>query len=317
MKLAPIISLGVSLLLGVAALVIGRGWLFPESEKAGATQAAPTRPAVEKAPAMQPVLVARSDIETGMMVTVDLVESGEWPLAAGLPDPLEDASQLAPQDGAMPVARGFIAAGEPILPAKLAYQPPRRYLAQDIPEGKRAASISVTLETGVAGFVLPGNRVDINVFEPNPGGEGPDAFEAEPLLKGVQVLAVDQNFEVHAEGAMPSRTVTLALSEDEVLKVTSAARDSQLGLALIGDDEARKLEKAEDADDRQAPEPKPVRASRTASRPAPKPRRVKRAVPARAPTPKPRPAERTEIDVVHGTEKQTVETPVAGEGAAS
>lgn len=309
MKAAPVISLGLSVLLGAAALVIGRGWLFPGSEAAQASQtvqpAAATSPQLD----MRTLLVAKGDIETGMMITPDLVTTGKWPEQAWPAGALENPADLLPRDGQMPVARGFIAAGEPLLTAKFAYEPPRRYLAQDIPEGKRAASISVTLETGVAGFVLPGNRVDINAFRKKEGETGPDAYEAMPLLKGVLVLAVDQYFDTRVEGALPSRVVTLALSEEEVLKVTSAARDSQLGLALIGDDESAQLE------DTPAPEVKPTRktVSRSVRQTAPGLR------PVRAPAPKPAPklAQRVKVDVVHGIDKQTVDTPVAQDGAAS
>ena len=313
MKAAPVISLGLSVLLGAAALFIGRGWLFPGGDSADASQASQPAAIVETRPVTRSLLVARGDIESGMMITPDLVEAGEWPESLFPAGALESPSELLPQEGYMPVARGFIAAGEPVLAAKLAYEPPRRYLAQDIPEGKRAASISVTLETGVAGFVLPGNRVDINAFEKRIGETGPDAFRARPLLKGVLVLAVDQYFDTHAEGALPSRVVTLALSEEEVLKVTSAARDSQLGLSLIGDDEARKLEDG----DVQAPAPAPVAAARPARPAKPRVTRASQPAPKPAPKPEPKPALRVNVDVVHGTDKETVEAPVAGEGAAS
>ncbi len=311
MKAAPVISLGLSVLLGAAALIIGRGWLFPGSENAQASQSYQPATVSAQEPKMRSLLVSRGDIESGMMITPDLVTTDEWPESARPAGALDSPDDLLPQAGQMPFARGFIAAGEPLLAAKLAYEPPRRYLAQDIPEGKRAASISVTLETGVAGFVLPGNRVDINAFKKMAGETGPDAFDATPLLKGALVLAVDQYFDKHAEGALPSRVVTLALSEEEVLKVTSAARDSQLGLALIGDDEAKTLEET------QIPqaEPRQMTVSRTVSPPAPRVSRVSK--PAPKPKPVPKPAQRVKVDVVHGIDKETVEAPVAGEGAAS
>jgi pilus assembly protein CpaB len=315
MKAAPVISLGLSVILGVAALIIGRGWLFPGSEVADATQLPPEQPVAQQPVMTRPVLLAREGIEPGTLVTPELVEAGDWPVSLELPAALRRTDELAARDGVAPVARGFIAAGEPLLEAKLAYEPPRRYLAQNIPKGKRAASITVTLETGVAGFVLPGNRVDINAFKPNPGATGPQAYKGETLLKGVLVLAVDQNFDTYGEGAMPSRVVTLALSEAEVLKISSAARDSQLGLALIGDEETDILEAREKGEQETARQPAPAAIAQPTSKRAPA---AHRAVPrAPAPTPKPRPAMRTEVDVVHGTDRQTVETPVASEGAAS
>jgi pilus assembly protein CpaB len=105
-------------------------------------------------------------------------------------------------------------------------------------------SVVVASDTGVAGFVLPGDRVDVNEFveekdaraAPEDARRSADVF-AQPVLKGVKVLAVDQTFESGLEGARPSNTVTLEVTPEDALLLGAASRRAALGLALIGREE--------------------------------------------------------------------------------
>ena len=103
-------------------------------------------------------------------------------------------------------ARGLILPGEPILLEKLDAEANTVTLAAAIEPGMRAVSITVRSDTGVSGFVLPGDRVDVNEFiEEEPGQSaatlGGEAVRvnsrliARPILKNVKVLAIDQTFE--------------------------------------------------------------------------------------------------------------------------
>lgn len=295
MKLAPALSLGLAIILGAAALLIGRGYLGGGSEAEASSTVAETVPAEAQ---MTEILVAAVDIEMSAPLTPDMVVAKPWPNAAMPLDALRDPSELMlPGDQPM-FANGFIAAGEPILGRKLVIEAPRYNLASIIPEGFRAISIGVTMETGVAGFVLPGDRVDITAFVQVPGKTGPDAFSAKPLLSGVLVLAIDQIFNDTVEGAKPSNTVTLALTPDQARMLAAAARDSRLGLALIGEDEAEKLETDDPAAvptlaDLTRPKPRPVK---------PRPPRLE----VRRPS---GPPKQVSVEVIHGTTAESVVTP--------
>ncbi|MCI4643727.1 MAG: Flp pilus assembly protein CpaB [Hyphomonadaceae bacterium] len=285
MKYLPAISLGLSLVLGIAAYFLLRGGPEVSSTPVAATVQV-VEPVVE--PKTVNVLVLKEEIEGGMPVTPDLVRSRDWP-AEHVPDgALTNTTSLYGTNGAPLLAQMNMISGELLVAEKLGELPPRRMLSKSIPVGYRAVSIAVTTETGVAGFVLPGDRVDINAFIAVPGGRGPDAFRTRPLLGNVLVLGIDQIMGSQVEGAMPSSLVTLALEPEDAQRVTAASRESRLGLALIGQEE---LEKEEE----ETPE-------------AQRPRPVITPVVRRAPQPA-RPST-ARVTVVHGTNAETVTAPV-------
>jgi len=300
MKPAPVISLALSVLLGAAALLIWRGDIFGNRDAEAASVPART---VAAEPDMVEILVALEDMEMAAPVLPEMVTMKKWPAEAVPTDALRSPAELILPGDQPLFTNGFIVAGEPILGRKLVIEAPRYNLAGLIPEGLRAISISVTLETGVAGFILPGDRVDIIAFVPNPGGTGPDAFKAEPMLSGVLILAIDQVFNDTIEGAKPSNTVTIAVTPDQARRVSAAARESRLGLALIGEAEAEKLE-----DD--APAPVPTLAELTKPRPKalkPRPPRLVRPRPPEVP-------KTVAVEVIHGTTTEKVETANAEAG---
>lgn len=301
MKALPVISLVLSIILGLVAFAISQGWLFAGSQQGGATAASQASPAPV---ATTRILVARGDIALGEQVTAERIGFTDWPAERVPSGALTSKAAFAFDTDQAPFASGFIADGEPLLPPKLLEAPPRQTLSKMIPEGLRAVTIEVSLETGVAGFVLPGDRVDITAFDRVPGEVGPDSVRPVPMIENVKVLAVDQTYGRQQEGAIPSRFVTLALTPEDGRKVAAASRDAKLALALIGEDEAKAAEVTKPrvmsvvrAEPAQAPRPpSPARELR--------PGRVQS-------TPPPRPGpENVRIEVVHGEASETVTAPV-------
>ncbi len=243
MKATPLISLGVSVLLGVGAVLIGRGYMT--SRDASADAQIPVA-AVE----MSTILVASSTIKMGDMVDTTVLDEVEWPTSMLPIGVITDASLLG--DGKF--ARGLIAAGEPISFEKLDETRAMMTLASTIAPGMRAVSISVRKDTGVAGFVLPGDRVDVNEFIKKISSDSitndvavSGEFLAKNVLKNVHVLAVDQAFNPGMEGAHLSSTVTLQVSADDALKLGVASQRGVLGLALISHEEDIQVEIVERA----------------------------------------------------------------------
>lgn len=234
MKLGPLISLGLSAVLGIAAVFLGRYYMSSSNNDAVAEISAP---AIQ----MSSVLVAAAAIEPGEQVSASNVKSVNWPADSVPEGVVEDASALSE----MLYARGLILPGEPIMLEKLDAEGNLLTLAAAIEPGMRAVSVTVRSDTGVAGFVLPGDRVDVNEFIQREPGQsaasyGGDAVRvtadliARPVLQNVKVLAVDQTFDSGLEGARPSSTVTLEVSPDGALRLGAAGMQGALGLALIG-----------------------------------------------------------------------------------
>ncbi len=234
MKLGPLISLGLSAVLGIAAVFLGRYYMSSNNNDAVAEISAP---AIQ----MSSVLVAAAAIEPGEQVSASNVKSVNWPADSVPEGVVEDASALSETL----YARGLILPGEPIMLEKLDAEGNLLTLAAAIEPGMRAVSVTVRSDTGVAGFVLPGDRVDVNEFIQREPGQsaasyGGDAVRvtadliARPVLQNVKVLAVDQTFDSGLEGARPSSTVTLEVSPDGALRLGAAGMQGALGLALIG-----------------------------------------------------------------------------------
>lgn len=292
MKYAPAISLGLSVILAVVAFLV---WRIGE----GGSSAQASELARSSAPAIvdtSPVVVSRAEIEPGTPIETGMVDLRDWPSELVPDDALGSTDEMFTASGEPKLTQTFIFPGEPILAAKLDESPPRRKLSQNIDEGLRAVSIAVTNETGVSGFVLPGDWVDVLAYEQVPGARDYKAYRATPLVRRIEVLAADHVFGDDVEGALPSSLVTLAVTFDQARQITAAARQSRLGLALIGMDEIEAMARDERIQPAATPSPAPTVKRQTVSQPRVRP-------PARPKS--------TTVKVVLGTSVSSVTAPTS------
>src|SRR5436305_482107 len=127
--------------------------------------------------------------------------------------------------------------GEPVLDRKLAPKGSPAGMVARIPKGMRAFAVEVNEHTGVSGFILPDHRVDVVQNENGPNGKA----EAETILQDVLVLASGQVFTRPEDRSIQARTVTLAVTPEQVDILVAASAKGALTLALRGlnDHEAR------------------------------------------------------------------------------
>ena len=104
----------------------------------------------------RPVVVAAADLELGAELRPDDLRVIEWPESAMPMGAFANPDEVVGRGLVMPVIQN-----EPILPMKLAGKGAGSGLPVVIPEGKRAVSVRVNEVIGVAGYVLPGTRVDV------------------------------------------------------------------------------------------------------------------------------------------------------------
>ena len=102
-------------------------------------------------------------------------------------------------------------------------------LVANIPKGMRAFAIDVTEQSGVSGFILPGHRVDVIRFETDRGDP-----RGESILQDILVLAAGQVFTRAEERSLTTRTVTLALTPEQVDILVAARAKGSLALSLRG-----------------------------------------------------------------------------------
>ena len=119
---------------------------------------------------------------------------------------------------------------EPILEGRLATKGSGLGLAPTIPVGMRAVSVRVNDVAGVAGFVLPGMKVDVLVTGRPPGDDGDITATA---LQNILVLSAGTTLQPDARGqAMPAPTVTLLATPEEAEILTLANMDGHIQLVL-------------------------------------------------------------------------------------
>ena len=121
---------------------------------------------------------------------------------------------------------------EPILPNKLASKEAGAGLPPAIPPGLRAVSVRVNEVIGVAGYVLPGTRVDV-VATVSPTDQNAD-MTSKVILTNVQVLAAGTKIERDTDKnkPMPVTVVTLLVNPDEAERLTLASSEGKIQLAL-------------------------------------------------------------------------------------
>jgi pilus assembly protein CpaB len=175
----------------------------------------------------KPVVVAASDLPLGSELTADDVKVIEWPASSVPADAISDPKEA--------VGRGLVMAVvqyEPILPLKLASKEAGSGLPPVIPPGLRAVSVRVNEVIGVAGYVVPGTRVDV-LTTINPGQQQ-TTMTSKVILTDVQVLAAGTKLDNTADKdkPVPVSVVTLLVNPDEAERLTLAASEGKIQLAL-------------------------------------------------------------------------------------
>lgn len=233
------------LLLGALVIAIGTA-LAARSMLAGSAA-----PEVVAAPVPEgpKVLVAQRALPAGTIITADAISFQQWPEElvqdAYFIDGESDINKLLGT-----VVRHSVTAGEPVTQGSLVSPGDRGFLAAALGPGMRAVTVPVSAKTGVAGFVFPGDRVDLVLTQTVKGDEGQDLKAAETVLRNLRVLATDQSTEQATDEngktvVRAFRTVTLEVTPRIAEKVAVAQTIGTLSLALrsIADNQAE-LERA-------------------------------------------------------------------------
>lgn len=121
--------------------------------------------------------------------------------------------------------------GEPILASKITGPGQRASLSTQLEDGMRAVTVRVDEVRGVAGFIMPGDRVDVILTRGEAPGQDASAF-ADVLLQSAKVLAVDQIANETQDKPTVARAVTLELGVQEAQKVVLAQGIGRLSLVL-------------------------------------------------------------------------------------
>jgi pilus assembly protein CpaB len=202
---------------------------------AGGTFAYGTYQFINKTPAAQSptgiqtrsVMVAAADLDMGAELRREDIRAIQWPADAVPPGSFENPEELVGRGLIMPVTQN-----ELFLPGKLASKDAGAGLPPIIQPGYRALSVRVNDVVGVAGYVLPGTRVDV-VATVNPT-QRPEDVTSKVIMTNVQVLASGTKIERDDKNNKPMAVsvVTLLVSPEEAERLTLASTEGKIQLAL-------------------------------------------------------------------------------------
>lgn len=286
-----LVMLVLSVIAGIAAVILAARWLAERSEAAGGVQ----------------VVVANRDIELGQPLNASMLRLIAWPAGAVPAGSFERVDRLEGR-----VVRNQLLKDEPVLESRLAPVGTQGGLSSVIAQGRRAITVKVNEVVGVAGFALPGNFVDVLV---NTQDER-ERPVSKIVLEHILVLAVAQ--EAGRDDSKPRvvNAVTLEVTPDQAERIDLARSVGNLSLVLrnqIDRDPAvttgiRKpdLLGARPAEVR-APEPRAA-ADTTAPAPRPRPSRPAPVRPADGVSAPPEtPAPRNTVEVIRGVQRSSTE----------
>jgi pilus assembly protein CpaB len=198
---------------------------------------APTA-AATPVPSGPEVLVAARSLPVGTIIDAGSFRYQRWPEAISQP-----AYYIKGQPGATPaqlvgsVVRSEITAGQPLTQGSVIKPGERGFLAAALGPGMRAVTVPVSATSGVAGFVFPGDRVDLVLTqEVAGGGDGPPLKASETIIRNLRVLATDQRMDAKGEDGKPVveriSTVTLEATPKIAEKIAVAQTIGALSLSL-------------------------------------------------------------------------------------
>jgi len=184
------------------------------------------------------VVMAAVAIPRGGTITAEQIKTAEFPRNLVPPGALTKKEDAIDRGVFTPLVPD-----EPILDAKLAPKGAGRGLASLIQKGMRAFTIQTpNVASGVAGFVMPGNRVDVLLTITGGDNDGTGGGSTTTLLQNVEILAVDQTIDAPSSNRVETnqlRSVTLLVTPDQAAKLDLGQNKGMLHLSLRNFEDVR------------------------------------------------------------------------------
>ena len=173
------------------------------------------------------VVVASADLAIGSEIKSEDLQVLSFPAGQTPEGAFAKADDIVGRGLIVPVVKN-----EPILEAKLAPKEAGAGLPPVIPEGMRAVSVRVNEVVGVAGYVLPGTRVDV-VATASPTNQ-PGDTTSKVVLANVQVLTAGTRMEADQKDGKPMQVtvVTMLVTPEQAERLALASTEGKIQLAL-------------------------------------------------------------------------------------
>jgi len=218
----------ISLVVGVALAVIAVVLLTSYVRGLRTEQGTP--PAAAKTGA---VVVAAADLPFGEKLQPENLKIAEWPSEYIPDDAFRSLGEIFGDEGGdrrivlRPMVRG-----EPVLKSKVSGFGAKATLSYEVAPGMRAVSIRINDVSGVAGFILPGDHVDVMLTRKPLNSSKASELITDVILQDVVVLGIDQLSNKAQDKPVVARTVTVQVSTEQAQKLALAQEVGTLSLAL-------------------------------------------------------------------------------------
>ncbi len=218
MSIRTIATLGVALLLGLVAVLLVRGYLGSAQKNNQA------------AGALSTVVVAAQPISRGVALQPAMLKLARFPVDSVPPGSFRTVAE-AVGGGAPRLALQSLAANEPLLAAHISGPGARQGLSAVLAAGMRAVSVRSGDVAGVAGFVLPGDRVDI-LLTRNFGSGDNGSTVTQMLAEDVRVIGVDQIADENTDKPVVAKAVTVEVTPAQAQSISLGQAVGTVSLAL-------------------------------------------------------------------------------------
>ncbi len=177
---------------------------------------------------MKNVVVANNPVPLGAVVKSSDLKIVSWPAQNAPPGTFSKIEEVVDR-----VALSNILVEEPVLEGRLAARGSGVGLSGIIPPGMRAVSVRVNDVISVAGFVVPGSRVDVMVTATPRGGDNQAGPITRTILTNIQVVSAGRNIQPDAKGQAENvAVITLLVTPEQAEILSLAANEGRIQLAL-------------------------------------------------------------------------------------
>jgi pilus assembly protein CpaB len=220
---STIVMIAFAVMFGLLAVFVAQSWLNSAAEqRMRSLEAANSKKPV----ATRTVVVAAKPLRFGNEVTADSLREVSWPEGSLTSGTFAKISDIV--GNGKRVALSAIEPDEPVLNSKITGPGQRATLSAMIRDGLKAVTIRVNDVDGVAGFVLPGDHVDVSLTRQI----DKDNATSEVVLQNVRVLGIDQMADERLEKPAVVKAVTLEVDVTGAQKLSLAASVGTLSLML-------------------------------------------------------------------------------------
>jgi len=227
-SMRTIATFAIAIFLGIVAVVLTRGYVSSVAQQGTATALAGS----------VPVVVAAQPLDRGVVLQPAMLKLVNLPAEAAPANAFHNIADLTGGKDQQRLALRAMVANEPVLAPNVSGPGGRLILSGTIGAGLRAVSLRSTDVTGVGGFVLPGDRVDVLLTRATGGANESINTVTQVLAENVRVLGVDQSDNYESDKPVVSKSITVEVTPEQAQSISLGQSVGTVSLTLrhVADD---------------------------------------------------------------------------------